>query len=389
MQCDSRAVTNVIRFLVRHQHSCKSGRYHRANTEKLDGDKVRSDPCSKGNTIGMTGKAFSYDAFNRLRSATVGSTQVEYRLNALGQRIYKRVTSPGSVAHSLYTYAPSGAPLQEYIEAQGWNQFVSLGGEPIAVIKSNVPYYLHNDHLGRPEVATNGTKAVVWSSANKAFDSEVTQDSFGGLNIGFPGQVRDAETGTWYNGFRDYDPATGRYLQSDPIGLGGGLNTYAYVGGNPVGNVDPMGLLRVRGYLSRANGNGNEWVFSFEFSPISGNSVPGWGGAIRRGIGRIGTIVGALKPRAIGPKRPFSDAIKCGVLDEKLKKIYESAGFRTFDQLNRADAELLLNSMWELNPEMRELYDLPSKMLDDAMEVGQSSWWNGAMEQAHPGEVGE
>lgn len=61
-------------------------------------------------------------------------------------------------------------------------------------------------------------------------------------NPRFPGQVYDKETNTHYNYFRDYDPQSGRYVQSDPIGLDGGVNTFAYVGGNTLSGIDPLGL---------------------------------------------------------------------------------------------------------------------------------------------------
>lgn len=70
-----------------------------------------------------------------------------------------------------------------------------------------------------------------------------TWDSLRGRrNVILPGQYYDPETGLHYNWHRSLDPATGRYTKSDPIGLRGGLNTYAYVKNNPVRNYDPNGL---------------------------------------------------------------------------------------------------------------------------------------------------
>jgi RHS repeat-associated protein len=57
-----------------------------------------------------------------------------------------------------------------------------------------------------------------------------------------PGQYFDAETGNHYNYFRDYDSSVGRYVESDPIGLGGGINTFAYSHANPIRRIDPQGM---------------------------------------------------------------------------------------------------------------------------------------------------
>jgi len=64
-------------------------------------------------------------------------------------------------------------------------------------------------------------------------------------NLRFPGQYEDAESGLWYNYWRNYDAQTGRYAQSDLIGLNGGVGTYTYVDSSPTTSVDPSGLLKI------------------------------------------------------------------------------------------------------------------------------------------------
>ncbi|MES9834065.1 MAG: RHS repeat-associated core domain-containing protein [Candidatus Thiodiazotropha sp. DIVDIV] len=102
--------------------------------------------------------------------------------------------------------------------------------------------YLHTDHLGAVVKATDEVQAVVWDVDRKPFGERESLVGQVEVPLGFPGQYFDEETNNYYNYFRDYDPTTGRYLQSDPIGLAGGLNTYVYVNGNPLIYTDPKGL---------------------------------------------------------------------------------------------------------------------------------------------------
>ena len=105
-------------------------------------------------------------------------------------------------------------------------------------------HYLHTDHLYTPILATNKEGSITWKAVQEAFGAMNTlNQSRISMNLRFPGQYYDVETGTHYNFHRDYRPNAGRYVQSDPIGLKGGVNTFGYAYQNPINNFDSDGRL--------------------------------------------------------------------------------------------------------------------------------------------------
>ena len=134
---------------------------------------------------------------------------------------------------------------------------------PVAVLKKDSAgatqaYYIQADHLNTPRVILNSANTPVWRWDNSdAFGQGLPEEDPDGdgqlfeYNLRFPGQYADKETGLNYNYFRDYDSATGRYIQSDLVGLKGGLNLYAYVDGNPLSYSDSLGLTKDKSFLDQ------------------------------------------------------------------------------------------------------------------------------------------
>ncbi len=200
-----------------------------------------------------------YDAEGRVcavKNAAIPGmpTYTGYLYDAEGNRVAKGTISTMSCDPTTnqfqitesYVLGPSGEELSmlEETNASGAAQadYIYLNGRPVAVLNGATLYYLHDDMLGTPQLATDSNQAVQWQASYDPFgqasvSGTVTQ------NLRLPGQYFDVESGWNHNGFRDYAPQLGRYIEPDPLGrLGSGNNLYAYVYDNPANLVDPLGL---------------------------------------------------------------------------------------------------------------------------------------------------
>jgi len=198
-----------------------------------------------GSVIGGQTYGFAYDSRQRIALAQAnGATVGTYLYNALGQRVY---TSASSLRFDYdqagHVFANYGASSRDYI----W-----LGDLPVATVDntgsgsatSSTINYVVADQLATPRVVTNSAGTVVWSwtyQGNPFGEQQPTSSGYV-LNLRYPGQWYDAETGTADNGYRTFESYLGRYAQTDPTGFNGGISTYAYVGSSPLNAVDPWGL---------------------------------------------------------------------------------------------------------------------------------------------------
>lgn len=219
-----------------------------------------------GNIIHDGTHRYTYNDAGRLIEAS-GDPVTRYLINALGQRIKK--ANNEQTRH--FVYDEQGRLIGEY-DAQGHliQETVWLEDIPVATLRPGGAggvqvYYIHTDHLNtRRRITRPSDNVIVWRWDSDAFGRDAADEDPNGdgqrfeYNLRFPGQYYDSETGLHYNYFRDYDPSIGRYVQSDPIGLAGGLNTYGYVAGDPVSKTDPFGLCP----SNMRPGPGNSCVFS-------------------------------------------------------------------------------------------------------------------------------
>jgi RHS repeat-associated protein len=231
-----------------------SGTNQLASLAVSGGSTTTVDTTSNGNIAdfkiaGTTITSFTYNQANQMASATgpLGSSAT-YEYGFDGQRLLKTPSSGYPIAYQYGQAAKELLAENDLHSGQAADYIYMDPGRnarPIGQVDptSGNVYYTHTDRQGTPQLLTDASQNIVWSAAYNPFgDTSSFSGTLTTQSLRLPGQYFDPETGNNHNGFRDYAGTLTRYIQSDPIGLRGGMNTYQYVKGNPFKYTDRLGL---------------------------------------------------------------------------------------------------------------------------------------------------
>jgi RHS repeat-associated protein len=239
---------------------------NRLGTVTENGTPVRSFTYdAAGNIVSgdRNGTVYTYthDARGRLSNLTVGGAQRGAYLYDAFDRLAVRTVTGVSPAGTTHTVQDRGGHI--IMEATGAGatarEYIWLDDLPIAVVADvNTPtpklWFVHADHLDRPIMMTDTAKAKVWEAIWLPYGEAYSITGPASLDLRFPGQWFQAESGLHYNWHRQYDPKTGRYLQPDPLGMPDGPSRWWYAKNSPLMNVDPDGQNPVGGAIGGAIG---------------------------------------------------------------------------------------------------------------------------------------
>ncbi len=197
---------------------------------------------------GTLAQTFQYDPEGRLSRATSASSSGTYAYDAQDRLASRVALNGGTTTTTLYVHDvndhiiaetdTSGVTRREYL----WLNDLAIAVVDNVNTASPTLYYVHTDHLGRPVRMLAQNWAWAWDVVYMPFGAVSSiWDGTSKLDMRFPGQWFQLESGLAYNWHRHYDATIGRYVQPDPIGLNGGRSLYGYVGQSPFAYVDRDG----------------------------------------------------------------------------------------------------------------------------------------------------
>jgi RHS repeat-associated protein len=304
--------------------SVAAGSNRITGTTTLAGATARTLSWRTGGEINEDARAgaatydFGYNAARRIRLVNQnGSAAGSYAYDFAGRRVWRRTYGTGAL-QTVYVYDQEGHLLAEHDAVSGAvrREYVWIDDLPIALADisgSTVTVSsIHTGQIDEPLAVTSQAQALVW---NGYVDPTGNGSTFGAptlsppLDMRLPGQSYQAETGGLsQNGWRDYDPSLGRYVEADPLGIDAGQNIYGYVDGDPLNGIDPSGLICISGvgcYTTPAESraaNSGDYKSYYNMACAGGDSYACFAGNVANNQGILGHVATAKVLSALAKK---------------------------------------------------------------------------------------